>query len=473
MTAKINITSDSILIEDYFESNMQGFFHRKEVNFDQSKLSYSRAENGVIFFGPYTNLGSGTYQILLEFICNDSDKFEFMVYGNAGKKVIRHINIKPNEMNIIEFTLKRPEISKNSLEFVLISKSKAPILLEIEKFKLFLSEKLDDYENQSLRNEIFLRNSMNIYDEPSFDNLSKSAYSDLKNVRSLLGIKQSISRSNENEPSLEALASQLCTASQFYSPIYSNWCEKINALPRLHRKQWEFVYILEALKSYGMLSNGKVGLGFGCGKEPLPSLMAKYGCKVIATDLDFDSALNKGWTATNQHTGALEDLFDSKICDREVFFKSVQFKNVDMNNIPADLKDFDFTWSACAFEHLGSIEKGLDFVINSVKCLKPGGVAVHTTEFNLGSNDATFESESCVFFRKKDIELLISRLEKMNCEVLPLNLTISELLEDDFVDLPPYKSAPHLKLAMQGHLTTSIGLIIKKRKKLLDTILHR
>ena len=37
---------------------------------------------------------------------------------------------------------------------------------------------------------------------------------------------------------------------------------------------------------------------------------------------------------------------------------------------------FDFVWSACAFEHLGSILNGLEFVVNSVKCLKPGGVVL-------------------------------------------------------------------------------------------------
>ena len=133
-----------------------------------------------------------------------------------------------------------------------------------------------------------------------------------------------------------------------------------------------------------------------------------------------------------------------------------------MNDIPLSLTAYDFTWSSCAFEHLGSIEKGIQFVINSTKCLRSGGIAVHTTEFNLSSNEDTFENEGLVFFRKKDIEDLIARLEQSGCIVAPLNLTIGERVEDGFIDLPPFKNSPHLKLALFGYLTTSIGLIIKK-----------
>ena len=84
----------------------------------------------------------------------------------------------------------------------------------------------------------------------------------------------------------------------------------------------------------------------------------------------------------------------------------VKLRSVDMNSIPDDIEGYDFTWSACAFEHLGSIDKGLEFVKNSLKCLKPGGIAVHTTEFNASSDQNTLTSGPTVLFRKKDLELL-------------------------------------------------------------------
>ena len=48
----------------------------------------------------------------------------------------------------------------------------------------------------------------------------------------------------------------------------------------------------------------------------------------------------------------------------------------------------------------------MDFVINSMRVLKPGGVAVHTTEFNLSSNDDTIEARDLCVYRRRDIELL-------------------------------------------------------------------
>ena len=210
------------------------------------------------------------------------------------------------------------------------------------------------------------------------------------------------------------------------------------------------------------LKPGRRGLGFGCGKEPLAAVMANLGCTVVATDLDTQTATKQGWAATNQHAGQLEDLFRQGVCNWNTFNQRGSIQNVNMNQIPKSLKDFDFVWSSCAFEHLGSIEHGLEFVINSVNCLRPGGVAVHTTEFNLSSNDDTLESDTLVLFRKRDIEKLITRLEKNGFSVAPLNLTVGERVEDGFVDLPPFKSAPHLKLAVMGYLTTSIGLIITR-----------
>ncbi|HZI52320.1 MAG TPA: hypothetical protein VFD56_01350, partial [Chitinophagaceae bacterium] len=50
-----------------------------------------------------------------------------------------------------------------------------------------------------------------------------------------------------------------------------------------------------------------------------------------------------------------------KLCDEDLFRKSVVYRAVDMNKIPGDLVDFDFNWSSCSFEHLGSIEKGMRF----------------------------------------------------------------------------------------------------------------
>ena len=90
----------------------------------------------------------------------------------------------------------------------------------------------------------------------------------------------------------------------------------------------------------------------------------------------------------------------------------MRYRDVDMNAIPADLRGFDFTWSSCALEHLGTLAAGMDFVVAQMDCLAPGGVAVHTTEYLVSSNDATVEAGGTVFYRRRDIEALADRLRR-------------------------------------------------------------
>lgn len=265
------------------------------------------------------------------------------------------------------------------------------------------------------------------------------------------------------EPSLEKISSQLCTASQCIDERYRFWCREMKSPARLARKQWEFVYTLEALSQAGMLAHGKRGLGFGCGGEPLSAVMAKHGSSILATDLNTTEAAEKGWVNTNEHASTLEALNSYGICDASQFSKLASFEFADMNAIPADFTGrFDFVWSCCAFEHLGSIRRGLDFVKNSVRCLKPGGVAVHTTEFNLSSNEETLQDPGCVIFRQRDMEMLLEELEADGYIVAPFNFNPGKQPVDHHIDVPPYSASPHLKIKLEGYVSTSIGLIVTK-----------
>ena len=266
-------------------------------------------------------------------------------------------------------------------------------------------------------------------------------------------------------PTLKNITSQMCTSNQFFEEEYRKWCSEMHSPPRFSRKQWEYVFILEALHQAGMIQEGKRGLGFGCGKEPLTAVMAKYGCNITATDIIRDEKTEKLWVNTYQHADSISGLNEIKLCDPKIFNQQVEFKYVDMNHVPDDLIGYDFLWAACALEHLGSIQHGLDFVTNALKCLKSGGVAIHTTEFNLSSNDETFECENLAIFRKKEIDLLLEdTLLSSGAEIKPLNLNTGIQSIDQFVDTPPYRESPHLKFILCSYITTSLGLIIKKNE---------
>ncbi len=82
-----------------------------------------------------------------------------------------------------------------------------------------------------------------------------------------------------------------------------------------------------------------------------------------------------------------------------------------MRAIPAELSGFDFNWSSSCFEHLGTLDAGIDFVIAAVEnTLRSGGIAVHTTEYNLTSNEHTVTEGPTVIYRRRDIDELVRRL---------------------------------------------------------------
>lgn len=266
----------------------------------------------------------------------------------------------------------------------------------------------------------------------------------------------------EAEPTLEEPVCQPCTYDQVQSPLYARWCAALRETPRPHRKQWEFVYILQALSHHGFLEPGFRGLGFGVGTEPLSAFFAAQGLDVVATDMASWKAVFTGWRGVDQHAHSLDRLNDRNLCDPDSFARRVRFRTVDMKKIPADLRNFDFTWSACALEHLGSIPASLRFVMESLETLRPGGIAVHTTELNCKSNDATVTRGATVLLRRRDFERLFADLRAAG-HTFSYTFHLGNTEMDRYVDVPPYSSDRHLRLKIKQFTTTSYGLIIRKK----------
>ncbi|MFC4304616.1 methyltransferase domain-containing protein [Cohnella boryungensis] len=260
------------------------------------------------------------------------------------------------------------------------------------------------------------------------------------------------------------LGSQLCRETDFAEPWFIQSCLKLGEKMRFHRKLWEWCYIYEALRERVMLMPFKRGLGFGVGKEPLTAAFAAYGAEIVATDLEVERAKQQGWVDTNQHAVNLADLNERGLCDPHQFAQLVTYESADMNRISdAYTNQFDFTWSSCSFEHLGSIEHGKRFIVNQMKCLRPGGVAVHTTEYNLTSNDGTLEAPILVIFRHRDIEAMADELRREGYRIT-IDYTAGTGPNESYVDLPPYSNPVHLRLMLGQYVSTSIGLIIEKPK---------
>jgi hypothetical protein len=231
----------------------------------------------------------------------------------------------------------------------------------------------------------------------------------------------------------------------------------------MHRKQWEWVYILQSLQVNGCLEPGKYGLGFGVGTEPISAIAAKRGARILATDAPYENAEGAGWTDTNQHAGDQKAINVSDICPQDEFDERVAFRVVDMRDVPHNIgDDFDFTWSACAFEHLGSLEAGFAFVERSIACLKPGGFAVHTTEYNVSSNDDTVDSGHTVLYRRRDFEAFAKHLRQKGHDIT-LTFGLGDTEDDRHIDDKPYTNC-HLKVREGKFVITSYGLTIQKAR---------
>jgi 2-polyprenyl-3-methyl-5-hydroxy-6-metoxy-1,4-benzoquinol methylase len=274
--------------------------------------------------------------------------------------------------------------------------------------------------------------------------------------------------------SKEQIKSKLCTQDDCESNWYFSWLQQLNSGFIYHRKLWEFTYIAQNLYALGALEAGKRGLGFGCGEEPLPSLFAKFGASVVATDLDPRESEEQGhgWMEAGAHSTSLEKLLKRDICPDERLLANIKHEFANMNRIPEHfVGQFDFCWSSCALEHLGSIELGLRFIENSVETLRPGGVAVHTTEFNL-SDGETIDNWPTVLFQKKHLEELQVRLSKRGFIMSELDFKGGNRVLDGLFDIPPWpweaedlnwdmlEAVTHLKKSIDGFPCTSVGVTV-------------
>lgn len=269
-----------------------------------------------------------------------------------------------------------------------------------------------------------------------------------------------------------------CRYEHFEQDWYGRWMDEIRA-PRTiepevkhsYRKLWEFAAILQSLHERGMLTAGRRGIGFAVGGEPLSSVFAKYGCDVLATDLVTEDNASR-WDSTNQMASSLESLFHDYVVNRETFDQRVSFAPADMNNF-AYMNNFDdilaekydFVWSSCAIEHLGSIQKGIEFVKNSMRLLKPGGISIHTTEFSVVSNDDTVSEGWNNIFRRRDIEEIDYVLRRHGCGLERLDFFPGTHRYDLQFDSEPYfqrDGVVHLKLDLLGYVCTSYLLIARR-----------
>jgi len=276
-------------------------------------------------------------------------------------------------------------------------------------------------------------------------------------------------------PSL-MVGSSVCKFADFQSDWFARWYAYAYGGPtapivqpleleRYHRKDWEYSIVLQALLERGMIGPGRRGLGFAVGSEPLAAILASYGTTIVATDAPSDSPNSADWKRSNEYAQSLDSIYKEHILDRDTFNRLVTFQSLDMNaDMPFAAQSFDFMWSCCALEHLGTLNHGASFMLRAAQLLKPGGVAVHTTEYNVSSNLETIVSGINVIYRRQDIEEISQLLRHQGKYIEKLDFDAGTHPYDLDYDREPYCGKPgrhHVKLQIENHVATSMLLIIR------------
>ncbi len=277
-------------------------------------------------------------------------------------------------------------------------------------------------------------------------------------------------------PVAVGLGSRTCRQDDIQHDWLRHWCHALHMAPTYHRKSWEDCFILQALWEAGLLAPGRRALGFAVGREALPAFLAAQGVAVLATDLDPRDPRARDWIRSGQHGEAKARLFHPDLIGQAAFDRLVEFRPADMMRIPPELQDggFDMVWSACAMEHLGTLDRGLDFVLAAMRCLKPGGLAVHTTEYNLDQAGGTIGQGTTVLYQRRHLDALAARLAAAGHTMLSLDDAQGSGMLDRYVDLPPFAPGPgqdasplgaldpsHLRLSVRGYPATSAGIVIR------------
>jgi hypothetical protein len=304
------------------------------------------------------------------------------------------------------------------------------------------------------------------------------AAAELEQARQLARIDVRRQNRGGRPPTFDALESQAVSAAQCEHPRYLEWFRMLQNVPdetpddqaqatAYNRKVWEWAYIAEAVRTAGLLEPGRTALGFGCGTEPMPALFARFGLDVLATDQASDEG-QQDWAGTGQLMNGLQSLSRPHLVSDSQLAERVRVRAVDMNDVPGDIGTYDVIWSSCVLEHLGSPQRGLDFVLESADLLNPGGVMVHTTELELTPMPTSQDYGHCAVYVVEDLERLVDKLLASGLET-SINPYVSlDSPQDRWVSMATtgyaeaLRDVAHLRLALGNSVTTSFGLIARR-----------
>jgi SAM-dependent methyltransferase len=219
-----------------------------------------------------------------------------------------------------------------------------------------------------------------------------------------------------------------------------------------HRKAWEFAHAVYGLRTLKRLSPNAVALGVGSGHEHVLYFLANKVSRVVATDLYEGDFAEKEASAIMLHTPAMFAPFHYRKDHLEVL-------SMDARQLDFPSNTFDFVFSFSSIEHFGGHREAVMALREMFRVLKPGGIAVVTTELILNRLGRTRG-----FFRRREIEPLFLQATGFDL----VGGEVDYRVERRFLREPmefPYEPTGKPCVVLRRGLTlfTSIALFLQKR----------
>jgi len=359
-----------------------------------------------------------------------------------------------SEIKDLESRLKENQISLKQLsEEMLLIKSSKPYKLLLSFSRAYHTARLGLNGIKLLKGDV--RGSLYSHRRQQFDSLR---------LEDLVSPKTFRLTYSHRPTSRTDWKSEIISEKRFTEKNFFLWMSLLREVPRLHNKQFQNYAIMEAANS--ILDDGQLdvkAMGFGVGIEPIPAGLAKLGFKVLATDY-LDGEIAADWKKTDQLISSQEDLNARGILTEIEFKNNVQFVNMDMNQIPSEFDNqFDFVWSSCALGHIGGYQNGIDFILRSVRLLKPGGIALHTTELDVSAEESKFDFPTLSLYRENDLKTLVNTLKFQGYEIEHFRNDKRWFGKSErFVDREPWGARPHIRIEVQGREVLSLAIRIRR-----------
>jgi len=170
-----------------------------------------------------------------------------------------------------------------------------------------------------------------------------------------------------DRPTFHSPVSQTMTASQIDEDAYRA-CVRALALDGTSpASDWKQAFVLQTLDCYGLIEAHAHGLALGDSESPLAAALVARSCPITSALHVIDEG-----SATDSSRRRFPAL-----CPDALFDARCLARNFDPRAIDDDLRGFDFLWSIDMATRLGSVADGRAFLQQSLRCLRPGGIAVH------------------------------------------------------------------------------------------------